>query len=114
MPGEWTQETNISITVCDRDSKILEMNRKAIETFAGYGGESLIGQNLKDCHPEEANKKIDELMENQSLHAYTIEKNGEKKLIYQVPWFQNGEYRGIVELSLPLPSSMRHFNRDKE
>lgn len=114
MPGEWTNEANISITVCDKDSKILEMNQKAIETFANYGGAALIGQNLKDCHPEEANKKIDDMMANQSLHAYTIEKDGEKKLIYQAPWFQNGEHMGIVELSLPLPPNTPHFNRDKE
>ncbi len=114
MPAEWTDETNISITVCDQDANILEMNQKAIKTFATYGGEDLIGRNLKDCHPENANKKIEELLEKQSLYAYTIEKNGETKLIYQVPWFKHGEYQGIVELSLPLPANMPHFSRDKK
>jgi len=113
MPAEWINEMDISITVCDRESNILEMNQKAIKTFADYGGENLIGRNLKDCHPDSANQKIAELMETKSLNAYTIEKNGEKKLIYQVPWFYGGEYQGIVEVSLPLPENMTHFNRDK-
>lgn len=112
MPGEWTNEANISITVCDKNLNILEMNQKAIETFAKYGGEALIGKNLNNCHPEEANKKIAHMLDTKSLSAYTIQKNGERKLIYQAPWFQNGEHMGIVELSLPLPPNMPHFNRD--
>ena len=44
-------------------------------------------------------------------NVYTIEKGGVKKLIYQAPWYQDGEYRGIVELSLPIPFVMPHFVR---
>ena len=44
--------------------------------------------------------------------AYTIEKGGQKKLIYQAPWYVDGEYRGLVELALPLPDTLPHFVRD--
>ena len=40
-----------------------------------------------------------------------IEKNGVKKLIYQAPWYEEGVYRGIVELSLPIPFDLPHFVR---
>jgi len=44
--------------------------------------------------------------------VYTIQKSGVKKLIYQAPWFQEGKYAGFVELSLPIPETMPHFDRD--
>jgi hypothetical protein len=34
-----------------------------------------------------------------------------KKLIYQSPIFEDGEYKGIVELSLEIPFDMPHFKR---
>ncbi len=43
---------------------------------------------------------------------YTIEKRGQKKLIYQSPWYQNGQYRGFIELSLELPAETPHFIRE--
>ena len=36
---------------------------------------------------------------------------GQRKLIYQSPWYERGEYRGFVELSLPIPAVMPHFKR---
>ena len=46
------------------------------------------------------------------MNAYTIEKGGVKKLIYQAPWFEDGEYRGLVEVTLVLPDVLPHFVRD--
>jgi hypothetical protein len=45
------------------------------------------------------------------VNAYTIEKNGKKKMIYQTPWYSNGKYSGLVEISLPLPEELPHFIR---
>ena len=50
--------------------------------------------------------------ENPELNAYTIEKNGIKKLIYQTPWFMDGKFSGLVEISLPLPEELPHFIRN--
>jgi hypothetical protein len=48
-----------------------------------------------------------------AANIYTIQKKGRKKLICQVPWFQqDGSVGGLVELSIPLPEEMPHFNRD--
>ncbi len=108
---EWTTEFPCAITVCDREGVILYMNEKSCSTFEKYGGAALIGTNLAACHPEPARKKLFELLETQSSNAYTIEKEGLKKMIYQHPWYQNGEFMGLVEMSLILPSVMPHFIR---
>ena len=68
-----------------------------------------------DCHPEPARHKLLHLLETQGTNAYTIEKNGVKKLIYQSPWYKdNGEFGGLVELSLEIPMEMPHFVRAAE
>ncbi len=107
----WVQGFPGAITVSDRDGIILEMNDKSIKTFAADGGEALIGTNMLDCHPEPARSKLVYLMEHQQSNVYTIEKNGVKKLIYQAPWYQDGEYAGFIEMSLEIPVDMPHFVR---
>lgn len=110
----WLKEFPGAITVCDKDGVILEMNDKAIQTFQAEGGAELIGTNLLDCHPEPARTKLKQLLDNRQMNVYTIEKNGVKKLIYQAPWYKDGEYAGLVELSLEIPFDMPHFIRDKK
>jgi PAS domain S-box-containing protein len=109
--GQWMGEFPAAITVCDPEGLILEMNERACKAFAKDGGAELIGKNLLDCHPPDAQKKVAELLKTRQLNVYTIEKDGIKKLIYQSPWYENGEYRGIVEFSLPIPSEIPHFIR---
>ncbi|MBN1329649.1 MAG: diguanylate cyclase [Candidatus Heimdallarchaeota archaeon] len=107
----WFKEFNVSITICNCEGKILEMNDKACETFAKDGGIKLVGQNVFDCHPERAQKILKELLENEQTNCYTIEKNSIKKLIYQAPWYENGKYSGFIELSLTIPFEIPHFIR---
>ena len=54
---------------------------------------------------------IDNIFHNEKLNAYTIEKNGVKKLIYQVPWYDGEEFGGLIEFSLPIPFDMPHYVR---
>jgi hypothetical protein len=100
------------ITVCDTEGVILEMSQGSIESFKDRGGSSLIGSNLLDCHPEPARSKVRQLLENQVTNVYTTEKNGIKKLVYQAPWYRDGEFAGLVEFVLEIPQSMPHFLRD--
>ena len=46
---EYFKEAPISVTVCDKDGVILDMNDKSISTFT-KDGKSLAGQSLLDCH----------------------------------------------------------------
>jgi len=108
----WVTEFPGAVTVCAEDGTILEMNDRAAETFKKHGGRALIGKNLLDCHSDASRDIIRGLLASHEKNVYTIEKKGVKKLIYQSPWFQDGEFRGLVELSLELPAELPHFIRD--
>jgi transcriptional regulator with PAS, ATPase and Fis domain len=107
----WIEEFPGAVTVCDEKGTIIEMNEGSARSFAEDGGAALIGKNILDCHPEPARTKLAEMMAGRRTNVYTIEKNGAKKLIYQAPWFRDGEYRGFIELSLEVPFEMPHFVR---
>ncbi len=108
----WVKEFPAAITVCDTSGLILEMNDRSSSAFAEEGGAALIGKNLLDCHPGPAAEKVAALLRSGSVNCYTIEKGGIRKLIYQSPWFENGTYRGFVEISFPVPEQMPHFVRE--
>ena len=93
---EWANEMNCAVTVCDTKGIILYMNEKACRTFAKHG--DLIG-------------KIRELLETGGVNAYTIEKNGVRKMIYQTAWKQDGVVGGLVEISMEIPGEMPHYMR---
>ena len=108
----WFKEFPGAITVCDTEGVILEMNDASIEVFRSDGGEKLLGSNLLDCHPQRAREMLEEMLSNQRANVYTIEKNGKKKMIYQTPWYKDGQYAGFVEFSLVIPFEMPHFIRE--
>ena len=111
LEHEWIKEFPAAITVCDTDGRILEMNDRAAKTFEEDGGYALVGRNLLDCHSEQSRSKVERLLATHEKNVYTIEKNGVKKLIYQSPWFREGQYAGFVEVSLEIPFEMPHFVR---
>lgn len=111
MIPDWKKEFAAAITICDKEGVILEMNDKAGEVFKNEGGTKLIGQNLFNCHLPASAEKIKYQMDEKKSNTYTIEKNGVKKLIYQSPWYENGEVKGLVEFSVELPEGMPHFIR---
>jgi transcriptional regulator with PAS, ATPase and Fis domain len=108
---DWVKEFPGAVTVCDCEGIVLFMNDKSQQTFAKNGGAELIGKSLINCHPEPARSKLLDMLANPRRNSYTIEKNGVKKIIYQSPWFQDGQYKGFVELSLEIPMEMPHFIR---
>lgn len=107
----WTRDFPAAVTVCDTQGVILEMNKAAERVFAADGGRGLIGTNALNCHPQQAREKMRLMLDTHSANAYTIEKNDKKKLIYQAPWYDNGEFAGLVEISLELPDELPHFTR---
>lgn len=108
---DFLKNTNFAVTISDNNNKLVYMNNKAIKTFEKYGGSKLIGSDLLDCHSPVSREKINELLNNAQTNVYTIEKNGVKKLIYQTPWYENGQCKGLIELSLEIPNEMPHFIR---
>ena len=108
---DWLKEFPAAITVCDANGIIVEMNDKAARGYEKDGGYALIGKQLLDCHSEASRDKVKRLLDTHEKNVYTIEKNGVKKLIFQSPWFKDGKYAGLVELSLEIPFEMPHFVR---
>lgn len=108
----WVKEFAGAVVVCDTKGVILEMNDEAIKANEDDGGEKLIGTNLLDCHPEPSRSKVVELLASRQVNVYTVRKKGKKKLIHQTPWFRNGKYSGLVEVSLEIPETLPHFDRD--
>ena len=108
---EWIEKLDGNVIVSDAQGKIIYMNEKALSHYEKDGGSNLIGRDLLECHNETSRKKILEIMTSGQKNVYTIEKRGKKKIIYQSPWFRDGEFRGIIELSLEIPFEMPHFIR---
>ena len=54
--------------------------------------------------------KLAQLLKHPEDNMYTIEKPGVKKILYQTPWKENGEIKGLVEISFQLVG-MPHFIR---
>lgn len=107
----WAEELGAAITVADETGRILAMNRRAAETFAADGGRALLGADVFACHPEPARSLLRELYAERRANHYTIRKQGQKKIIHQMPFFREGEFRGFVEISVPIPGEIPHFER---
>lgn len=109
----WIKEFPASITICDKDGKLIYLNDKAVKSFEKEGGEKLIGTNVIDCHPEGYSRdKVVEMLRDGSDNSYIIEKNNLKKFIYQSPWYKDGKYMGIAEFVIDIPGELPVHKRD--
>jgi transcriptional regulator with PAS, ATPase and Fis domain len=108
---EWTEQLPVAVTLIDIHGIIREMNARARETFAANGGAALIGTSVYDCHPAHASDQIRAMMQTQQPNHYTISKGGRRKIIHQIPWYDGGQFAGLVEISIPIPETMPHFER---
>jgi PAS domain-containing protein len=110
-PHAWVREFPAPITVTNTEGIIVEMNEAAIRQFAKSGGAALIGTNCLDCHPEPSRTEFARMLRSPRPNVYSIEKGGKKTIIYQTPWFQEGQYAGYIELSFEAPMETPHFVR---
>lgn len=106
---DWAKEMNCAVTVCDTEGIIIYMNDKAKATFASHG--DLVGKSLMGCHSDRSKGIIAYLLETGGYNAYTIEKEGLRKMIYQTAWKQDGKVAGLVEISMVIPQDMPHYIR---
>jgi transcriptional regulator with PAS, ATPase and Fis domain len=111
-PFVWLDGIELAATVCDRQGVCLYMNERATQVFAKDGGRALVGRNLLDCHPEPARSRFAAQLAAPATNTYTVEKAGIRKLIHQIPWYKDGVFSGVVELSFELPETLPHFVRD--
>ncbi|OFX61816.1 MAG: hypothetical protein A2066_07475 [Bacteroidetes bacterium GWB2_41_8] len=108
----WTDGFLGEITVCDRDGIVVYMNDLSKKQFAKYDSEGLLGKSLIDCHPEPSRTKLLEMLANPITNSYSTEKRGIRKMIHQTPWMEDGEFKGVIEISFEIPMEMPHHKRD--
>lgn len=66
-----------------------------------------------DYHNERSQGIIRRLLADGGANAYTILKDGKKKMIYQTVWHKaDGSLGGLVELSMVIPGEMPHYIRN--
>lgn len=111
LVNNWVNLAAIAVTVTDATGTITEMNPTSIVTFAADGGASLIGSDVLACHPEPARTRLATMYKTHQPNHYTIQKNGQRKIIHQIPLFNEGEFQGYVEISIPIPNELPHFDR---
>ncbi len=70
-----------------------------------------MGRSVFDCHPPHARLKTEALYVEQRPNHYTIRKRGQRKIIHQLPWYVDGKFAGVVELAIPIPDELPHFER---
>lgn len=107
---KYFEEADVAVTICDKEGRIIEMNKQSREVNL-KPGQNLIGCQVLDCHPEPARSLLKHLMATEEKHVYTITKGDKRKLIYQIPWYEEGNYAGFIELSMVIPSEMPHYVR---
>lgn len=107
---DWAEGMACAVTAADKDGVIRYMNRRARETYRKHG--DLIGKSLYDCHGERAAGIIRRLLTEGGTNAYTIEKEGVRKMIYQTACTDaDGRVEGIVEVSMVIPDELPHYVR---
>ena len=112
MFARWLDGFAVSIMVMDAEGKVLYMNDAADEVFKKFGGKNMVGSDISQCHKASSMITIKEMMENDSTNVYSIEKNGQKKIIYQAPWYEEGRVAGLVTMSLAVPEKIPHHERE--
>ncbi len=108
----WIEELPAAVTVTDADGVIVAMNARSRATYENDGGGALVGHEVFACHPAAARRKVEALFGGEATNHYTISKRGVKKIIHQLPWYRGGVFAGYVEISVPIPQEMPHFDRD--
>lgn len=108
---EWFEQLPCSVMVCDRRYRILYMNDRAAKDHAADGGRALVGTDLMECHPPDAQVKLREVLNSGRPNVYTTQERRRKKLIYQCQWKKGGRVGGVVQLVIELPRDMPHHVR---
>ena len=98
---------NVSITICDNEGTVIYQNEKSAATFGDKTGQSML-----PCHQQRSQEIIHRLLNEGDTNAYTIEKKGVRKMIYQTPWYNDGVIGGLIEFSIVLPETRPHYVRE--
>ena len=97
------EQDRAAVVLCDLEHTIVYMNPAAAAHYSKYGGASLIGKCLLDCHNPQSRESIEKVVawfakspENNMIYTFHNEK--QKKDIYMVALRdENGQLIGYYE-----------------
>ena len=77
------------VVICDLEHKIVYMNPSAAQRYEKRGGYDLVGKSLLDCHNEESNSRIKQVVEWFSANpsnnkVFTFHNEKENKDVYMI------------------------------
>lgn len=104
-----------AVVLCTLDHTIVYMNKSAINRYAKWGGENLVGKSLLDCHNEHSRMMINKVLDWFAKSAennivYTFRNDKENKDVYMVAlrdddgtligYYEKHEYRDRETMKL--------------
>lgn len=105
------EQDRAAVVLCDLNHTIIYMNPAAGVRYAKYGGMTLVGRSLLDCHSGTSNERIEQVVEwfraDRSHNLiYTFHNEKENKDVYMAALRdESGELIGYYE---------KHEYRDRE
>lgn len=108
---DWADDLEISVMATDEHGVITYMNAFAERANQDAGGAKLIGASLFACHPERSLARVHELYQAPGPSHYTVARSGRRKIIHHLPRYRDGRFAGVVEISVPIPAELPHFER---
>lgn len=103
---DYFSSTDCAITVCDTGCNIVYQNDRSVAVNGDMRGRCMLG-----CHNDRSRAIITRILSEGISNSYTISKKGQRKLIHQTPWYQEGKVAGIIEFSIVIPAEMPHYDR---
>lgn len=93
----------VAMVASDADFNIIYVNKRGEEIFKQLlNAEDLVGKNMAGCHKPETMEKLKGLYQayrekKLNLDYYTMDIPGGKLTIVNVPFYEAGEFSGVVE-----------------
>ena len=106
MSEVWLEKLPCSVMICDKNYKILYMNEMSAKDHAKDGGKKMVGTDLMDCHPLEAQAKMRKMLTSAQPNVYTMQWKKKKKLVYQCQWKRGRSVGGLFQLVFKIPEDI--------
>ncbi|MDD6845240.1 MAG: PAS domain-containing protein [Clostridia bacterium] len=110
------EQDKAAVVICNLQHEIIYMNPAAVENYAKWGGDKLVGKSLLDCHNQESVESIKKVVEWFSADeshniVYTFHNEKQNKDVYMVALRDNGSLIGYYEKhEYRNPETMKRYD----
>ena len=110
-PGQWVKEFPVAVTVTAADGTIVEMNDRSLQVLRRTEAQPSCARASLIAIPRPPAPRPWNSTSEKLPITTPSRKKGQKKIIHQIPWTQDGAFAGFVEISIPIPDELPHFDR---